>query len=540
MPAELLLADRFGWRRRIMRDSEIAATGDPAAEAAVLSVLDTDGLDSGAHDTNAIDPDALAHAVEKVEGHFAVIARHGDLCCAIVDHCRSTPVFYTNSSVSNDAHLLRSHQKLDALDSDGVTDAAMAGFVTGRRTLVAGLHQLEAGGLAIWRGTSEPEVVRYRTYMPSQFNTRSEDELVENVLNVLDGAITRTIEAAAGRPLWVPLSGGRDSRVLLAKFVEHGYDNLFAFTYGPRGNDEKRAAKTIAERLNVSWKFVASKPATMRRFFASPERSAYWQYCDGLAAVPNFQDLLTLRQFNSSGALPRDAIIVNGQTGDFISGGHIPAALMSGDSGTGALFDAITGKHFSLWKSLKTPDRLAALRGRVFGQLGIHDGEPLDRDRALALYERFEFDERQAKYVINGQRNYEFLERDWALPLWDRAFVEFWRNVPVEQKYRQKLFRNALDRWNYRGLFRDFNPQVDQWSGVAKAVLVPSRLIRLTQGPAKRDAFLRYMLYFGMYQDQYAPFGYREFSRQARDLRNPVSLLSRAWLAERDVNAGVP
>ncbi len=109
-------------------------------------------------DTDAIDPDALARAVEKVEGHFAVIARQGDLCYAIVDHCRSTPVFYTHSCVSNDAHLLRSHQKLDALDSDGVTDAAMAGFVTGRGTLVAGLHQLEAGGLAIWRGTSEPEI----------------------------------------------------------------------------------------------------------------------------------------------------------------------------------------------------------------------------------------------------------------------------------------------------------------------------------------------------------------------------------------------
>ena len=45
--------------------------------------------------------------------------------------------------------------------------------------------------------------------------------------------------------------------------------------------------------------------------------------------------------------------------------------------------------------------------------------------------------------------------------------------------------------------------------------------------------FLRHMLYFGMYRDQYAPFGYATFLRNARDLRNPVSLLSRAWLAER-------
>jgi asparagine synthase (glutamine-hydrolysing) len=139
--------------------------------------------------------------------------------------------------------------------------------------------------------------------------------------------------------------------------------------------------------------------------------------------------------------------------------------------------------------------------------------------------------------VINGQRNYEFLGLDWSLPLWDSALVAFWRNIPVEQKFRQKLFAQALARWDYRGLFRDFNPKVDQWSGAARAVLIPSRLIRLSRGAARRDAFLRRMLYFGMYRDQYAPFGYATFLREAGDLRNPVSLLSRAWLEELGLSA---
>jgi len=527
MPAEILAANRFGWRRTAGDGVDTLAAGAPAAETAIRNALAC-GVSSAAD---------LAEAVGEVSGHFAVIAQNHQTSCAIVDHCRSSPIFFTDDAVSNDAHLLRRARSLDIPDDAGIADAAMAGFVTGGRTLYAGLGQLMAGSLAIWHGDGAPELTRYRGYMPTKLDDRPEDELVEAFLSVLDSAAARTIAAANGRPIWVPLSGGRDSRILLAKFVEQGYDNLFAFTYGPRGNDEMRAAKTIAERLDVRWSFLPSRPATMRKFFSGSERRDYWNYCDGLAAVPNFQDLVTLREYRRQGALPDDALLVNGQTGDFISGGHIPSALMDADPTPDGLFAAIVGKHFSLWRSLKTPARLDALRARVFAQLGVDPAEPLDRDHAIALYEQFEFDERQAKYVINGQRNYEFLGLDWSLPLWDSALVAFWRNIPVEQKFRQKLFAQALARWDYRGLFRDFNPKVDQWSGAARAVLIPSRLIRLSLGPLRRDAFLRRMLYFGMYRDQYAPFGYSTFLREASDLRNPVSLLSRAWLKELGLSA---
>ncbi|HCP00508.1 MAG: hypothetical protein CL573_05420 [Alphaproteobacteria bacterium] len=525
MSVEILAADRFGWRRNVGRGIDTLATGDPAAEAAVRNVLAA----------SQASPATLARAVQEVPGHFAVIAKGQETGCAIVDHCRSSPVFLTDDAVSNDAHLIRLRRQLDKPDRVGIEDAAMAGFVTGRRTLFENLHQLPAGSLALWQGNS-PAIARYRDYMPTAVKTDSEDMLIEAFLAALDDATKRTIQVANGRPIWVPLSGGRDSRMLLSKFVELGYDNLHAFTYGPPGNDERRAAKFIADRLGVPWSFVASRPTQMREFFASNERSNYWDYCDGLSAVPNFQDLLTLQKLRQSGTLPADAVLVNGQTGDFISGGHIPANLMSSDLTPDTLFEAIVSKHFSLWHSLKTQERLSAVRTRIFDQLDVKPDEPLDRDHAVALYEQFEFDERQAKYVINGQRNYEFLGLDWSLPLWDSAMVEFWRNVPVAMKFRQKLFVTALARWNYCGLFRNFDPKVGHWSGLARAVLIPSRLIRLSLGPARRDAFLRQMLYFGMYRDQYAPFGYAEFYRNARDLRNPVSLLSREWIHERGLS----
>ena len=531
MRANILSTERHAWRRYETENQQILATGDPSTVDAF-----TDLFSRGAPDR-----DAIVRVARRQPGHYALALKSPESCFAIVDHCRSSPIFYTDTHVSNDAHLLRSEEDLRQPNQTAIAHASMAGFVTGNQTLSAGMHQLRAGEFALWSASqSAPRIDRHHIYMPTATRTEPEGELIDEMLSVLDGAIARTIEAAAGRPIWVPLSAGLDSRLLLAKFVEHGYDNLQAFTYGPPHNDERRAAQTIAERLSVPWAFYPSRPAAMRRFFVSPDRAAYWRYCDGLSSVPNFQDFLTLFLLDARATLPEDAVIVNGQTGDFITGGHIPATLMQGDTDANGLFEAIVAKHYSLWTSLKTSNRLAALREHVCAELGLEVGDKLERDAAIAHYERFELEERQAKYVVNGQRNYEFLQRDWSLPLWDRAFVDFWQNIPVGFKYRQALFTKALARWNYQGLFRDFTPTVDQWSGLTKAVLVPSRLIRLTFGPKVRDRFLRRMLYFGMYRDQYAPFGYAEFLRSAADLRNPVSLLSRAWLAEHaaEMNAG--
>ena len=41
------------------------------------------------------------------------------------------------------------------------------------------------------------------------------------------------------------------------------------------------------------------------------------------------------------------------------------------------------------------------------------------------LYEKWEYEERQIKYVVNGQKTYDFWGVDWFLPLWDSEFVKF-------------------------------------------------------------------------------------------------------------------
>ena len=531
----VVLNDRFAWRSRALGRLTVHERGDAAAVAGIAqSVLTAErpGLDH-----------AVA-ALRAADGHFAAIIEGPDFLLACVDHCRSIPVFFAARAgapvVSNDARTVKTNAGLDRIDTVSGTEAAMAGFVTGRNTLYEGLAQLQAGDL-LWhdKRSGKTSVRQYYVYAPGPLNRAHEAGLIEQLGEVTDRAMNRVVDQAAGAPIWVPLSAGLDSRLILCKLVELGYDNLAAFSYGPAGNDEAKAARTAARRLGVPWRFYPNRSRDMRRLYASDARAAYWAYSDGLCTLPNFQDFPTLHGLRERGELPDGVVIVNGQTGDFISGGHIPRALYENAAPTlDDLFDAIVAKHYSLWQSLKTPDNLDRLRARVWENLGLRGDERVSRDDVVALYERWEYQERQAKHIINGQRNYDFLGIPWALPLWDRGLVEFWRTVPPRFKFGQRLYRRYLESWDFGGLFKDFKPVVWQWPGAMKAVLPLFRLIRLTLGPECRDRVLKSLLYFGMYRHQYAPFGYRYFLRHAQNLRNPVSVLSRRWLAEMGISAG--
>ena len=43
----------------------------------------------------------------------------------------------------------------------------------------------------------------------------------------------------------------------------------------------------------------------------------------------------------------------------------------------------------------------------------------------LKVYEILEYENRQCKYVINGQRLYEYFKYEWRLPLWDNLYLDF-------------------------------------------------------------------------------------------------------------------
>ncbi len=269
-----------------------------------------------------------------------------------------------------------------------------------------------------------------------------------------------------------------------------------------------------------------------REMFWTPERRASWNFSDGLSSLPFMQEFNPISKLHSMGGLSDDTVLINGQSGDFITGGHIPKILIQPGADVHTLLDCITSKHYSLWKNLKTPERLKRVEEKIIKLLGVSVDAKLTPEELSSLYERWECEERQAKWVINGQRVYDFFGYDWQLPLWDTELVNFFQKVPIHLKTDQKLYRLWLKRWNYKNLFDDFNPTVWRWPGATLAVVPLAKGVEFLLGKRAKQAWYELFFYWGHTAEHYAPYSYAEYFKIRKIIRNSITLQGRTWAQE--------
>ena len=158
---------------------------------------------------------------------------------------------------------------------------------------------------------------------------------------VLNNVFKRVIEQANGNKIWVPLSAGYDSRTVLAKLLELGYDRIQTFSYGTPGNMESVVAKEISEKAGVPWCFVSSSFTKHKQFTTG--LIDFLLNTGSCSSAPPLAEFLAIKRLSERGVFEAGDILVNGQTGDFLTGGHLPNI-----SNYRELIEFIHTKHFSI------------------------------------------------------------------------------------------------------------------------------------------------------------------------------------------------
>ncbi len=461
--------------------------------------------------------DELITELKKIDGFFSFICENNNYIFAAVDHVRSFPIFYDESTVSNSSDFFNDC----SFDQKSVKEIYALGYVTGKKTLKKNVSQLLCGEYLFYDKKKKKVIIdNYFKYLPRKTKKISSIKL-DKVINV---AIDKLIKYAEGRKICIPLSGGLDSRLILCKLVEKKYDNIFTFTYGNSNNEEMLMARKLTKKLNVPWSFFESKNHQMKQSFMSAERKSYWEFSYNLSAIPSMTEYLAIKKLKSK-LNNQNLLIVNGQSGDFITGGHIPPMLKSNGKFE-ELFKYIWGKHFSLWKGfLNTAEKKFIkknLKNKFLNEYDLSEN-----------YERWEYEERQSKYVVNGQRIYEFFNLDWWMPLWDIDFVKFWRDVEISQKFSQKAYIEYLKEWNYSGLFNNTKRALSTWPEYRLIIIILLKLTKIVGGKKANDYFISLFQFFSTYGYQYAAFNFLTFLKFHSKIRNPVSLFSYQFLKEK-------
>lgn len=480
--------------------------------------------------------------LRRCDGHFAIVASGNGRLVAATDPVNSIPLAYRMDGsailVSGEASRLLRGGDLEQPSPIALLSLGMAGFTIGGDTLVPAISVLPTGGWIEINADGTLARGQYYRYLPKPVeadHASLRDRLADVTLEILE----KTAQSLNGRTVVAPLSAGLDSRLIVSGLKEIGYERIICVSYGRRGNHEAEAARRIATHLGLPWHFFENTPGQQAQTFRSQDCGNFCRFADTLQAMPFQQDLAAVRHFRESGLVPPDAVYINGQSGDYIAGNHIPPKLCdaAGASATGGdrrkrlerLLDALIAKHFDLWQVLKTPANLAAIRSRLEEEILRRDFWPEEPINDFSHYEATEFEDRQSKYVIQGQRSYEWLGHDWRLPLWDREYLEFWTSVPLSAKAGQRLYREMLVERNWGGVWGE-----DWWfpKYVVPRWIRPLRLVakaaHVLAGRAQWHRFER--RWFSWWTDVICNFAIAPYGRVASDTRGFRNGL--AWHAE--------
>lgn len=528
MESQVFIDNIYEWKEQAWGDFTVRYIGSEKAVKNFIQLLPLEG---------DLDKRAFSLGLSGIVGNFAAIVEGQRWILAVVDKIRSYPVFYMERGgsfcVSNSARLLKEKLSLCEIDNNSLLEFRMAGYVTGRETLYKYLYQLQAGELLLWDKSNRVlERERYYLFHSEKTRPESEDDLIQELDQITNRIFHRIIEQVNGAPIWIPLSGGLDSRLVLCKLKQLGYDNLTAFSYGASGNYEAKAAKHVAKKIGVPWQFVPISMKESKVFFYADTRKKYWVYSDGLSNIPNMQDIHAISKLFEQKRLSPECVIINGQSGDFITGGHIPSSFLVREPDISLLFERAIDKHYSVWLNLKTKENVNKIADKIKDLLDIDREKKTNLQRLSRLYERWEWQERQCKYVINGQRIYDFFHLKWFLPLWDDSYLEFWEKIGLEHKYAQRLYKSYLERFDFFDLFKNFKPQIWGWPGLTIAVVPVARILKVISGRKYSELFYNYMKYIGHYRQFYAPYEVKEFIRKAWKIRGPISLNIETWIEE--------
>ena len=501
----------------------------------------------------AAEASEVAGLLAGLDGFFALAFAGPRFGLAAVDHCASIQMLWhedgrrTRVSPAGKA-LIAATGPLD-IDADQACVAAMSGYTIGDGTLYRGVKCLKPGQFVLVDGAGTASVHRHYRYEPWRVEEQDDAEALRTCRDITLGIVEKTIAAAGGRQIAIPLSAGRDSRAIVSGLAELGHRNVVCFAYGLPGNREVGPSRDVARRLGYPWHYVPLPLAGQRAHFRSDLFHRFLDHAEVLNSVAFVQDLAPLDQLLARGVLAPDAMVVNGQSGDYITGNHIPKALAGPIEKTdaaslaGLAMSAMVGKHYRLWDALVTPEndrRIAEMLGRQLAEENLP--EPT-LATAHAAHELLELENRQSKYTIAGQRSYELMGLSWWMPLWDREYMDYWQPVSRRLKAGQNLYARMLEAEDWGGVWREvpINPAVRMPLYVRGARGLAKLAFAFSPEASWRAFDRRAFYYWYGATSSYARFPYARVARDRRGARNAVSWHTEAWLAGHGLDfAGTP
>ena len=478
---------------------------------------------------------------KELDGHFSIVFFNNKNFIFGCDRICSIPLIYNYSknnyfiadNFTNIMNIINQNFKplLNPVQSNYF---AMSGFTFGQNSLFKEMNTTHPGNFYILKDTKF-KITKYYDWQPFKNKNQNKRQIKVELKKINNIVIDKLIKSSEGRCVAVPLSAGYDSRFILSGLIEKGYKNIFAFSYGRKNNRDKVIAERIAKYLNLPWVFIEYDNKIIKEIMLSKDYIKFKKFSDVTNSIHFPQDFFALQYLKKNKVIPINSLIVNGQTGDFISGNHIPPHTKNDDYDI--LIIKFLLKHFKMSNKLLA-DNKPVLVKELKKRISLYDIDTKSLAQTCGALEKIEYEDRQSKYVMSGQRSYEYFNYEWRLPLWDKEYLNFWEKVDVKYKIHQNLYKEVLIEQNWADIWKKFplNPK-PSFSFNLTIIRFFFKCLFFSLGKEKWHRFeMNYLDYYLTTLCGYAIWNYGKVILDKRGFTSPLSWHIEEYFKDKGIN----
>lgn len=369
-------------------------------------------------------------------GSFCFVIDNDTEMLLVCDRLRSKPLFYkmkeSSILVSDCVETIR--DKTETLNDDYVAEFTQnLLWMSKDKTLFNEIKQVSAGQIVCIDKKNNKQ--NNYDYFHFRFEGNyTVEQLKHDFWNTYDNVGKRLVEVLNGRTAIIPLSGGYDSRMVLNMLVRQHYKNIICYTYGNIKNQECVISREVAKKYNCKWLFVEYSKDYHRELWKKGIYQSYYKYAGNYSSLPHIQDFLAVYDLKKKKLVPEDGVFIPGHTGDMLTGGHITEEFLGKSLDKSKFIEIFNKKYYG-----DRPGYGFDYAREIFESVEDND-ECFNVSLLLEKHEEINIKERQAKYIVNSCRVYEYFGFDWLIPLWDNELIEFWQKVPIYERYQRKFY----------------------------------------------------------------------------------------------------
>ena len=411
------------------------------------NLYDAEAIDAYLYDTPE---NQLSDKLHELNGRWSVCLKlsSGDMLVS-TDRIRTWPLFYSQGTrdffLSDKAEEIRAAAGDTKPDPVACEELLHTYCVTGHDTLFPHVKQLLGGEMLLVRGKGSRQSVKALRWYAFKPQEPAKEFSCEEYLTQLDALMLRAhqrlIDYANGRPIFIPLSGGMDSRSVAATLVRLKYDNLHSYCYGDPSASDTLISRDVAQKLHIKWHHIPYSKKMWREEFQKPYFQNYLRAYHQYTVVPNIQEIPAARILTATGILPKDAVIVPGHSDGYMGSQTLPPDINVCNKHQ--LLDVIIKKKY--FSSMPLSDNVD-WHARIDTALGtpLQCRTPFE---ANALFEQWHIQETASKYTGSFTFPHVFFKSRLYYPLCDNDLLDFWEQVPQHLRFNRNLQQAYVQKY---------------------------------------------------------------------------------------------